>query len=135
MSKLPAFNRLALEDFPSEKSWIGKLLSPLNSFMTAVVAAMSNGLTFSENLSAVVRTITVPAGSATYPIYFTWTLKSKPVGLWVVSVYEVTASHTTLTSAVSADWEYTSDGKVKINGFPSLPTGADYNVTIIAITG
>lgn len=135
MSKLPSFSRLTLEDFGSEKSWIGKLISPLNAFMTEIVSAFSNGLTFSENLSAVVKTVYVPAGSTSFPIYFAWTLKSKPIGLWVVSAYEASGTHTNFTAAVSADWEYTTDGKVKINGFPSLPTSTAYNVTVVAITG
>lgn len=135
MSKLPPQSRLTLEDFPSEKSWIGKLISPLNGFMTALVSALNNGLTFSENLSSVVRTIAVPAGTTAYPLYFSWALKSKPIGLWVVSAYETLGAHTNFTAAISADWEFTTSGQVKINGFPGLPTGTSYYVTVVAITG
>lgn len=103
--------------------------------MTAVVSAFNNGLTFSENISSAVKSVLVPKGSASFPLYFAWSLKSKPVGLWVVSAHETSGTHTNFTSAISADWEYTADGKVKINGFPGLPTGTDYYVTVIAITG
>jgi hypothetical protein len=132
VSKLPSIKRLATEDFGSQKDWIGKLLSPLNQFMDSVVTALNNQLTFSDNMASVVKTISV---SGTYPLYFTWTRKDKPIGLWVVNAYEASGVHVTFTTAISADWEYTVSNQIRINSFVGLPTTTTYNVTIIVITG
>ena len=39
-----------VEGFKDQASWIGKLFSPLNSFMTQVVQAFQNRITVSDNL-------------------------------------------------------------------------------------
>ena len=137
MSKLPQIKRLAIEDFADQKSWIGKLLSPLNQFMDAVFQALNNQLTFSDNLSAIVKVISVPGlpTGTPYPIYFSWPLKAKPVGVWVVSAMEPSGVHSTFAAAVAVDWQYTERNQVQINSFPGLSTTTAYNVTIVAITG
>ena len=134
MAKLPPIKRLAIEDFLSQKSWIGTMLYPINLFFTVVVAALDHGLTFTDNLSAVVKSIDT---TGVYPLYFSWTLKSKPVGLWAVKAYESKTTHVNFTTAYSVDWEYTPDNQVKINGFPGLTATATapMTVTVIAITG
>lgn len=138
MSKLPSIKRLAVEDFGSQKDWIGKLLNSLNQFMTSVVTALDNQLTFADNMSAVVKSINVPglSSGSPYPLYFNWTLKSKPVGIWLVNATETSAgAHTTFTAALSVDWAYTVNNQVKINSIVGLPTTTAYTVTIVAITG
>jgi hypothetical protein len=49
LARLPKVKRFAIEEFQSQKEWIGNLLDPLNTFMLATVSALSNNLTFSEN--------------------------------------------------------------------------------------
>lgn len=132
MSRLPPIKRLATEDFSGQRDWIGKLLSPMNQFFESVVDALNNGLSFTDNFSGVVKQISV---SGTYPLYFTWGKKVKPVGLWIVQAYEASGVHTTFTSAIFADWEYTTDNQVKINSFVGLPTTTTYIVTVVVITG
>ncbi len=101
-------------------------------FMDAVVAALNNQLSFTDNMAAVVKTI---SATGTYPIYFSWVRKDKPIGLWIVNAYEASGVHATFTTPISADWEYTVGNQIKINSFVGLPTTTTYNVTIIAITG
>ena len=135
MTKLPSIKRLAVEDFAGQKDWIGKLFAPINQFFESIASALNGGLTFADNMSAVVRSISVPNGSASFPLYFSWGKKVKPIGLWVVNARETSGTHTNFSSAISADWEYTTDGLVKINAFPGLPTSTGYTVTVVAITG
>lgn len=56
MSKAPEFRPLAKEELP-EAPWIGKLLEPLNRFLSGVRSSLANGLTIADNLNAEVRTI------------------------------------------------------------------------------
>jgi hypothetical protein len=51
MARIPTLTKIATEEFPAEvRPWIGKLLGPLNSFLTATVYALTRHLTFADNL-------------------------------------------------------------------------------------
>lgn len=54
--KSPEFRQLAKEEFP-EAAWIGKLLDPLNKFLSGVRSGLSNGLTLGDNFNAEIRTL------------------------------------------------------------------------------
>ena len=67
MAKIPTIRRLSVEDFPSQKSWIGKFFEVLNNFIISVVAALNNQLTFTENMVAQVDKIRVRTSSGYVP--------------------------------------------------------------------
>lgn len=148
MAKLPTVRRLAVEDFQDQKSWIQKLLSPLNDFLLNVVNALSNNLTFAENVSAQVTTIkvetaaAVTAGAGTLPNYTALrqtvnvkvTTKFKPVGLWVINCQEDSANPTVIPYGVTAYWTY-ENNQIKVSSVSGLSPSKSYFLTFIAITG
>jgi hypothetical protein len=134
MARIPPIKRLTTEDFKDQTSWIGKLLTPLNDFMSSTVASLNRGLTFTDNFAAQVKTLTFTVDANTYPIKFLCTTAAKPIGLWVVSAREVSSNPSTLTTAVFADWSY-SNGQVVINNFSGLTSGLKYDVCVIIVTG
>ncbi len=78
--------RFQVEDFDNEqKSWIGKLLGPLNSYTEQVVQAVNQGLTLSDNLKAQVSDVNVIVSQA-YPIVQSYTLNEKPVSVHIAQV-------------------------------------------------
>jgi hypothetical protein len=105
MARIPAINRLVQEDF-KDQPWIGKLLQPLNSFMTEVIAALNKSLTLSENLAAMVTVQRVKSGSpiSFTPVTFTSTI-GRPVGVYVVQCVDVSNAQV-MTVPVSASWSY-----------------------------
>lgn len=134
MARLPPIKRLTTEDFKDQASWIGKLLLPLNDFMSTVSRALSKGLTFTDNFSAQVRELVHTESADAYPVKFLSTLPSRPVGLWVVRARDMATTPQTLAGGVSADWDF-KDGQVIINKFTGLTTGRKYDLCVIIITG
>lgn len=59
MAKVPPIRRLLIEDFPSEKSWIGKLFEILNSFIITTVNGLTSQLTIRENMLAQIDVVRV----------------------------------------------------------------------------
>jgi len=49
--KIPVAQRLIVEDFPEQRSWISPMFSVLNKFITFVYQALNGGLIFSDNIS------------------------------------------------------------------------------------
>lgn len=65
MAQIPVLTKLQLEDVPSkEREWMGKIIAPLNDFISATVAAMSRDLTFTQNIAAQIKELLItPAAS------------------------------------------------------------------------
>lgn len=53
--KLNQNPNLRVEDFPSEQSWIGKLFTQLNPFITAVNQVFDSNIDFVSNIKAVTK--------------------------------------------------------------------------------
>ncbi len=134
MARIPPIKRLTTEDFKDQTSWIGKLIQPLNEFMSSVSLALTRGLTFSENMAAQVKDVKVTHAASAYPLKFLYDLSSKPQGALVVRVVEVSDTPSVLSNAVYADWDY-RDGQVIINNFTGLTNGNTYNVRVIILAG
>lgn len=133
MARLPTFQRILPEDFP-ELEWLPRFAEPLNRFMEEVTAALNQQLRVSENMDGIVKVVQI---DGTYPKKFQWPLKIRPVAAWVGQCREIDENHTTRSTAVDLDWEFTADGQFQINAVPGLTAALDdkFNLTIIAITG
>ena len=59
MAKIPALQRLLVEDFPDQAQWIQKLISPVNDFMENSIYALTRNLSFFDNMAAQVQNIQV----------------------------------------------------------------------------
>lgn len=127
----PSIKRINVEDFPEQKSWIDKLLNPLNQTLALLNKLLNGGLVITEHVRAELKTLSFVNDSAAFPVAFKHSLSSRPVAVLVVSAAEVTASSTAFTAAVYATWELQPDGKVKILGITGLTASAQYNVTLL----
>lgn len=135
MARLPRQNKILAEDFPDQKSWIPKLLLPLNGFFEDVISALNKNLTFKENMAGDILTATA---DGVYPIDLKWTNRAKPIAAWIGQCREISGTHTTITTALYLDWEMTPGGAFRINNIAGLSgetTTNKFEVTIIAITG
>ena len=135
MARLPAINRLVMEDFPSEKSWIAKLLNPLNTFMTEMISALNRNLTFSENMFSQIITVKAIGAASFAPVYFKSTI-GRPIGMLVIKQLDAASNPTTNSAAIGLDWSYDfSTELVTINAIPGLVNGITYNITLLSIGG
>lgn len=136
MAALPPIRKLYLEDYASQKTWIGPFLIIMNQFMTAVVSALTKSLTLVDNSTSDIKTITlstVPTASA--PVGIAWTKPIAPIAVMVGNVKLSTGSFT-LANAIQVQWTMGS-GTLLITGVAGVtPTQtAQYTLTLICIAG
>lgn len=130
MSKIPLIKRLMREDYPDQKSWIERLIAPLNTFMETVSAAMDRNLTFSDNLDCQIVTVTVTTGSETV---FSVKTRAKPNGLLVWKV--TTMSGSDPTAAPFPMWQYIAgSNSIKVTSWLGLSPGSKYQITLKVTT-
>lgn len=152
MAKLPTLRRLSMEDFKDQKSWIGRLLEPLNQFFVSVVSALDNNLTFRDNFAAQVFEVrvqtasSVTAGSGTLPGYVALlsevkilaksTLRGRPTMILVGDVVEVADNPQSVRYAVSVAglWDF-ANGQIVIRGVTGLEVSKEYRLTCVALGG
>lgn len=138
MAALPPIRKLYMEDYATQKSWIGPLLIILNTFINTVVSALTKNLTLIENTTSDIKTITlssVPTSSLTVNI--AWTKAVVPVAVLVGNV-KLTSGAFTLSSAVQVQWQMSPDNKslqiINVVGITPTQT-SQYTLTLICIAG
>lgn len=136
MAQVPINKRFLTEDFPPEqKSWIAKLLSPLNDFMTQVTSAFNNGITVKDNMLAEYREVEIIVrATSTYPIYFKTKFPLKPVAVYCVGAKEVSGAPQPIAQSVWADWDFIN-GQVMITNLTGLTVGKKYLITFYVAYG
>jgi hypothetical protein len=133
MASIPKSRKIAAEDFPEQKAWMPKLLSPLNQFFETIVSALSKGLTFKENFASESYSIDF---DGRYPVLVSWNRPNKPNGLWVIdSRQKLTGIHS--ASAVYLSWSYTQSRQISITAISGVTASPldKYVIKFIAIEG
>lgn len=123
--RIPATQRLVVEDFPEQRDWIAKMFYVVNRFITDVVAALNGGLVFGENIAGQEKLLDFTYSSTTFPVGFKWTLASRPKALQVLS-----ATQDGNPVIVCAAWEFTDAGNVNVTSmvrFTSVPAVSALN--------
>lgn len=133
MAKIPRLKRIVTEDFPSEKSWIGKLLSPLNDFMESVTAALSKRLTFGENMACQIFELTF---DGRFPAKVSWNAQGRPLGVLLLEVRRK-SDGAPPAGAVSLPWTFNQAREVEIPSLPGVtPTNAEpWVVKFVVVEG
>lgn len=132
--RLSQFRNLIVEDFPDQKAWIEKLISPINKMLEEVFRALDKGLNTADNEDAQIRKFRWD-GKA---VDLSWGRPNKPIGLWVIDIVDVeTGSKPTLTVAPFVSWDFTSGGAIKVSYVLGV-TGSEtqrYEITVKIVTG
>lgn len=130
--QLPPIKRLIVEDYPSQKSWIDRLLYPLNQFLTSISTGLQNGITFQENLLSQIQTVTLNNNTAELPILFKWNFQVKPQGLLLVNIQDVSTTPQPFSSAVFPTWTYLDQSKqFRISSISGLVANQRYTLTFL----
>jgi hypothetical protein len=138
MATLPPIRKLYLEDYASQKNWIGPFLIIINTFMTSVVTALTKNLTLVDNTTSDIKYITlsaVPTPSAFISI--AWTKPAIPTAVMLGNI-RLSSGAVTLSSAIQVLWQMSSDYKsLQIIGLVGItPTTANqYTLTLVCIAG
>lgn len=130
---IPSSPQLRSEDFDQTvQPWIGRLLSPLNTFITSVTTAINGRLTFVENVLGQEKLLSFTYASNTLPlkfmVSFSGTVKSlqivaatedgSPVA--VVPAWSVSGTTVSITDLV----------KLSSGAASTLQVGSKYNLTV-----
>lgn len=132
MGALPTIKRFLSEDFPSQASWIGTLLYPLNLLLTTIYSNLNNGLTLGQNCLAQINTVSISGFSP--QTSFLWKFSSNPIGVSVVNTVQTNSPGTPIMSPVNCQWTY-SAGVLTITNVTGLTPGNTYNITFIVWGG
>ncbi len=98
LNQLPNFR---VEDFDSEKSWIGKFFTQLNPFVQSVNQVLDQNVDYATNIKSVTRSYTI---TQFLPFSFQWPFKDQaPVDLRVTQASKGTQLTPTILLAA---WEY-----------------------------
>lgn len=127
--RLPPIKKFLMEDFQDQTTWIGKLFSPLNEYLTVVANGLSNGLTIQENMLAQIKTVLVNGASPSTS--FTWKFSARPIGCVAIGA---TLADGTPALNPQITWTY-SAGIVQITSIAGLDTTKSYNITFHVIGG
>ncbi len=132
MAKLPIIKRLASEDFPTQLSWIGTLLYPVNLILTSLYQALNNGITLADNAYA--QVVTVPVSGASPSVSFPYKFSPlTPIGMVIANVVQTNSPAVTLTVAVGCLW--TQNTGVLTATIQGLDSGSTYNITFVVFGG
>jgi hypothetical protein len=128
--KFGAVKKIDINDMPSEqRSWIGKLLEPLNQFMTQTSTALTNGLVLADNNRMVKINATIAANQV-YPMeYNLKALKSAPSMVLIGALR--TTDGTSISNAFSVTWSY-NDGILSYT-LLGLSASSKYEITLLAL--
>lgn len=139
MAVLPPIRKLYIEDYTSQKSWIGPFLIVMNTFMTTVVSALTKNLTLVDNTTSDLKYIQLSSvPTTTAPANVAWTKQIIPIAVLVGNIRLSTGAAVTLSAAVQVQWQMSSDNKsLQITNIVGVtPTAtSQYILTLVCIAG
>lgn len=122
----------SLESFQEQKSWIGKLFSPLNSFISQVYSAFQNQLTIADNLYMEIKSITFVNETSNFPINFAPKFAKHPEFVLIGTCLDENGGLPSVAPLI--DWDY-ADNIISINSISGLTTSSRYTVKFLIIYG
>ena len=134
MGSLPTIKRVLADDFPTQETWIGTLLYPLNLLLNTIYSNLNNGLTLSQNCLAQVKTLAISGSSPSTSFLYPFGGVQAPVGVSIVQCLQADAPAAGFTAPVTCTWSYAA-GVVSINSVTGLVAGHSYNCTFIVWGG
>ncbi len=127
--KLNVTKKIGVEEFPSDvRSWMGKLVNPLNKFFEQAYLALTNGLTIGDNLKGQKFNLDIAANQP-YPIKVKWNLNERPTALLLGYIAEDPSGG--VIPAHSMQWSIDS-GSISVT-FSGLDSNTKYKATIIGL--
>lgn len=127
MAKIQAVKKIIVEDFAADsRELIQRLASVLNPFLDQVITALSQRITFADNLRSKTYDIKLAEGVSTMVV--AWEFNEKPTA---VTIANLTKSNGQPPSQVFALSSQHSDRKITLT-FLGLDAGTAHSATVIA---
>lgn len=130
MAKFNTVKKIDISDMPEDqRSWMGKLLDPLNAFMTQTAMALTNGLVIADNSKNAKITANIAVNQVWPMTYNLKALKERPSIVHIGSLR--TTDGTSITAAFSVTWSY-NDGILTYQ-ILGLSAASKYEVVLYAV--
>ena len=122
--KIPATQRLVVEDFPEQKQWISPMFYVINRFITFVVQILNRGILFKDNVMGQEESFdfTFVSAADSLPRKFKWNLSIRPERLEIISASAETSTTPITPVILLPCWEYTDTGEVSITSLVQIST-------------
>ena len=121
--------KLSVEGFSEQASWIGKLFTPLNSFISQVFSALQNNITISDNLYQEIKSVTFVNTSA-FPIKISTKFYKYPEFIFAGTCISSEGLYPSLQPLVT--WSF-ADGVLSINSVSGLTADLKYTIKLLII--
>lgn len=119
-----------MEDFASQKDWIGKLFLPLNAILTQLASAMNGQVTFGDNVPTFTKVIS--GSSLSLPLRFQFSGSFTPVQMIIAQ-----ATKDGSPIALAGAWSLSGDTitvsklyEVSESGNSPIASGSKYNIVL-----
>lgn len=122
----------SLEGFQEQKSWIGKLFSPLNNFISQVYSAFQNQLTIADNLYMEIKSITFINETTNFPINFAPKFNKHPEFVFIGTCIDSDSGLPSVAPLI--DWDF-AENVISINSISGLTTSKKYTAKFFIIYG
>lgn len=130
MAKVSPFSTFRLEDYPTERDWIGTLFLPLNNVLSQITQALNAQVTFGENIPTFTKVLS--GSNLTLPLSFKLEGSFTPTQMVVAQAIK-TGTPITMVGA----WSISGDTitvnelfQVSADGNTPLESGAKYSITL-----
>lgn len=110
------------EDF-KDQTWIGRLLSPLNTFISEVYNGFQNNLTITDNLYQEIKTLTFVNETSNFPLIFKTKFNKYPEGLSLIYCQDSTGGYPSVQPLVQ--WSF-NNGLLSISSISGLTVSSKY---------
>lgn len=110
--RIKTTNKLSLEDIPKDnRDWMGKVITPINDFLTQAIKILNDGLTFPDNFIGqdYVFDFKYQTDAISFPIAFYWKSGNNPKCLQIA---EATENNNAVNLAAS--WQFNQKHQVEI---------------------
>ena len=124
--------RFSLEEFPEQQSWIGPLITALNTMIQELFSGFNNNITVADNLYQEIKEIKFTVDAGTYPIKFKTKFNKLPAGLTVIHCRDTAGG--TASNTPWVNWSF-NDGQITITNITNLTTTKTYICRILVIYG
>jgi hypothetical protein len=133
--KLPTITRLVVEDFSKDiQGWIGKLIEPLNSFMSKVKSGLDKNITVNDNLAGQIKTLTVKVESPFKLLSFSYKSLRGPRCVLIGGFSNKDDPNEVLTNPVTCQWYYDANRSViTVQNVTNLTVSDTYYLTFLIL--
>lgn len=120
--------KFTLESYKDQASWIGKLFSPLNSFIGQIATIFQNNISVQDNLYQEVKEIRFLNENSYFPIKFKTKFNKYPQIAMVGACVDENGQNT----LTAMNWSF-ENGTFSINSLSGLSPSTTYAIKLLII--